>query len=355
MGKLEDLKYIGKFDKLHMLDILLDLPNQCKRASCIANTFKVPAGFKNFDKIFFTGLGGSAIGADIIKSHLEPQSNIPIEVNRNYTIPGFVNKKTLSFVCSYSGNTEETLSAYKLIRNKGTKIIIITSNGKLSRIACRDNVACITIPKGLPPRLAIGYMIIIPLVILSKLGLAKNVKADITRTTKLLEQLRDEKLNPNVTPTKNVSKQLAQALFRKYAIIYGSKDYIGSVVTRWRQDLNENSKILCSSHVFPEMNHNEITGWEDAKNISKDFTIIFLRDKAEHPRVQKRIEISKKLIGKKVKLIIDVTSVGKSLLERIFSLIYIGTFTSFYLAILNNVDPTPVNNVTYLKKQLGRT
>jgi len=354
MKKLKDQKYVSKLDKSSMLDILLALPDQCRRASAIANTFKVPTGFRNFNKIVFFGMGGSGIGGEIIKSCLEFKAKIPVEVNRDYTVPAFVDKNTLSFVCSYSGNTEETLSAYRAIKNTGAKVIMITSGGKLSNIACKDNVSCLLIPKGIPPRTAIGHMVIIPLAILSKLGFIKNVKSDISRTVKLLESLRDKSLSPDIKVPKNIAKALAKKLYNRFVIIYGSDDNLGGVVTRWKQDLNENSKILCLNHTFPEMNHNEITGWEDVRNIAKDFAIIFLRDRLEHPRVAKRIKVSKALIRKKAKLIIDVESVGKSLLERVFSLIYIGTFTSFYLAILNGIDPTPVDNVTYLKKQLGK-
>ena len=351
-----DINNIRGVDKSDMLDILLDLPRQCQRAQETANSFKLPGDYavKRFDKIFFTGLGGSAIGGDIVKAYLSRQIGIPVIVNRNYDVPAFVDKNTLSFVCSYSGQTEETLSAYKQIKQKSSKIIMITSGGALAGISRKDNIPCILIPKGIPPRTAIGYMFVIPLVTLSNIGLIKNQDKNLKEAINVLNGLKENTLNINIPSQKNIAKDIASGIFGRFVIIYGADDFLSGVVVRWRQELEENSKALCMERVFPEMNHNEITGWEDVRHISKDFAVIFLRDKDEHPRVSRRIEISKELIRRKTKNIIEVESIGKSLLARTYSLIYIGTFVSFYLAILNNVDPMPVNNVTYLKDKLKK-
>lgn len=349
-----DIKNIRGIDKSDMLDILLDLPRQCERAIEIAKTFKLPKEYstKRFDKIFFTGLGGSAIGGDIVKTYLSRQIDMPVIVNRNYDVPEFVDKNTLCFVSSYSGNTEETLSAYKQIKEKGAMIITITSGGTLALMSRKDNTPCILIQKGIPPRTAIGYMCIIPLVVLVNIEIVKNQDKCLKEAINVLKDLKENVLNVSAPPPKNVAKEIASNIFDKFVVIYASEDFLGGVVTRWRQELEENSKILCMERVFPEMNHNEITGWEDVKHISKDFAVIFLRDKDEHPRTSRRIEITKKLIQKKTKNIMEIESIGQSLFARTFSLIYIGTFVSFYLAILNNVDPMPVNNVTYLKDRL---
>ena len=137
-------------------------------------------------------------------------------------------------------------------------------------------------------------------------------------------------------------------------IIYGANDHVDVVVTRWRGQLAENSKHLASSHVFPEMNHNEIVGWDFPAELMEKFTVLFLRDKGDHKRVAMRMDITKDILSKKGIDIIDVHSKGKGLLSRIMSLIYTGDMISFYLAILNGVDPTPVDRVTYLKKKLAK-
>jgi len=351
----DDIKKIKVLDKYEMLDILLGLPQQCRDAISIANNFKAPAGYKagSFNKVFFTGLGGSAIGGDIVKTYLSAHMNKPVIVNRNYDVPAFIDNKTLAFVCSYSGDTEETISAYNQIKKKHAKIIVITAGGKLQKLSEKDKIPRMLIPSGIPPRTAIGYMSIIPLVALSKMKFIKKQGTALKESIDMLNYLKENILNPSVPAPSNIAKAIAEKIYNKFVIIYGADDFLGAVVTRWRQELEENSKILCLAGVFPEMNHNEITGWEDVKHISKDFSVIFLRDKDEHPRVSRRIQISRELIAKRAENIIEVASRGKSLLARTFSLIYTGTFVSFYLAMLNSVDPTPVNNVTYLKKQLA--
>ena len=356
MVKLDDINKIREIDREDMLDILLDLPGQCKDAIAIANGFKAHSGYKasGINKIFFSGVGGSAIGGDIVRTYLSRQMDEPILVNRNYDVPAFVDQKTLVFVSSYSGNTEETLSAYRQIKKKGAKMIAVTSGGELYERALGDGIPFILLPEGFPPRTAIGYMSIVPLIALSKMRFIKNKDKELREVLKVLVELRQKALSPEVPAPKNIAKQAAKEIYGRFVIIYAAEDFLGSVAARCRQELEENSKIICSASALPEMNHNEITGWEDPKRISKDFAIIILLDKDEHPRVSRRIQISKEIIAKKAGRIIEIKSRGSSLLARTFSLIYIGTFISFYLAILNGVDPTPVTNVTYLKKKLAK-
>ena len=349
------MKNITDLDKYNMLDILLGLPKQCQDATGIAKGFKIPPGYQAglFNKVLFTGLGGSAIGGDIVRAYLSDRISMPIVVNRNYDVPAFVDKKTLVFACSYSGDTEETISAYSRIKKKGAKLIVITAGGRMKKLSDKDKVPCILIPAGIPPRTAIGYMVVIPLVILSRMKFIRKQDAALKETIDVLKYLKQNILNPSVPAPLNVAKCIAEKLYNRFIIVYGADNFLGAVAARWRQELEENSKVLALAGVFPEMNHNEITGWEDVRHISKDFSVIFLRDKDEHPRVSRRIEISRDIIKRRAENIIEIASTGKSLLARTFSLIYTGTFVSFYLAILNNADPTPVNNVTYLKKQLA--
>jgi len=355
MSDFNDIKKIRELDKYNMLDILFGLPGQCRDAIRIADNFKAPAGYKagSFNKIFFTGLGGSAIGGDIVKTYLSAQMDKPVIVNRNYDIPAFIDNKTLAFVSSYSGDTEETLSAYSQIKKKHAKIITITAGGRLQKLSQKDKIPCMLIPAGIPPRTAIGYMTIIPLVTLSKIKIIKKQDSAIKESIDVLNYLKENILDPSVPAPSNIAKAIAEKIYNRFVIIYGADYFLGAVVTRWRQELEENSKILCLAGVFPEMNHNEITGWEDVRHICRDFSVIFLRDRDEHPRVSRRMQVSRELITKRAENIIEVASRGESLLARTFSLIYIGTFVSFYLAMLNSVDPTPVNNVTYLKKRLA--
>lgn len=344
---------INKLDKSGMLELLLDFPLQFGIARGLASKTDIIFSKRDFSSVVFAGLGGSAIGADLVRSYLYFESNLPMQVVREYDLPAYVGSSTLVFISSYSGNTEETLSAYSQARKKGASIIAISSNGALKENCLRDGVTFIEIPKGLPPRCSLGYLSIIPLCLLAKLGLIKDVSSSLDKTVSALEDLRSRKLNPAIGAKDNIAKYVAGRLVNKFPIIYSASVHFDTVATRMRCQLNENSKSLASSHVFPEMNHNEIVGWEHPARLLKNLVVLMLRDKGVHPRVNKRMDITREIICKEDPDIIEIYSEGEDLLARIFSLIYIGDFVSFYLAVLYGIDPTPVERVTYLKKKLA--
>ncbi len=348
--RLENLK---NFDKSDMLGLLLDFPQQCKAAKTIAESAKVLFENKPFNKIAFVGMGGSAVGSDLVRSYLYSECKTPIVVLREYTLPAYVDSSTLVFVSSYSGNTEETLSAYASAKEKGSALIVVSSGGRLKENAKSDNITFIEIPGNLPPRCALGYLSIIPLCILAKLGLINDVGPYINQAVNVLEELKNKSLNPRIGQKDNIAKSIALRLFNKFTVIYSASIYFDVCATRMRGQLAENSKSLSSSHLFPEMNHNEIVGWQNPKKTFKDFVVVMLRDKDMHPRVAKRMDITEDILKKEGVAIIEIWSRGQDLLSRIFSLIYMADFVSLYLAILYGIDPTPVERVTYLKKELA--
>jgi len=354
MRKGLNIENLKKLDKSNMLDLLLDFPAQCRAAEGIAEAAKILFEKKEFNKIIFAGMGGSAIGADLVRSYLYFDSSIPILVLREYTLPAYVDSLTLVFVASYSGNTEETIGAYSSAKEKGASIIVISSGGVLKENALKDKVTFIEIPKGLPPRCALGYLSIIPLYILAKLGLIKDVGTSISSMVEILEELKNKSLNPYIGIKDNIAKSIALKLFNKFVVIYCASIHFDVCAMRFRGQLAENAKALSSSHVFPEMNHNEIVGWQNPKKIFKNFAVVVLRDKNIHPRVAKRIDITNDIFRNEDIKLIEIWSRGDNLLSRILSLVYIGDFISYYLAILYGIDPTPVDRVTYLKKELAK-
>ena len=350
-----DSRAVTALDKSGMAGFLEGFPKQIDEAYEIGQKAAFLRGTgRDFDKIVFTGLGGSAIGADIIRSYAAGECPLPIIVNRDYTLPAFVNRKTLLFVSSYSGNTEETLSSYVDGREKKATIVAVTTNGELIKRAQKDGVPCIVIPQGYPPRSALGYLSIPVLVLLSRLGFISEKDKDIREISALLAKMRDTMLSPEISDEKNQAKRIAQDLAGKYAVIYGASRHTDCVVARWRGQIAENAKALSSSHLFPEMNHNEIMGWMHPRNVLKDITALILRDKQDHPRVSKRMDITMSIIRKEGVKVVEVHSLGQSLLARLFSLVYIGDFVSLYLAALNGVDPTPVAVIEGLKAKLVR-
>ena len=356
MHILDDLKAIEKYDASDMLELIESFPEQCQDAKHIGGEFELPKNFNtNCKNIVCIGLGGSGIGADIGRSYVADDAKIPLFVNRNYTLPNFVDEDTLVVASSYSGNTEEVLSAYRDARDRGSKIIVITSGGKLEKSAQIDEAPCIKIPAGFPPRCALGYSFFPLLILLSKIGIIKDQSLLIDDAIRVLRKIKNSRLGCKVKYKDNQAKRIASEIYGKLPVIYAGQDHVDSIATRWRGQLAENSKTLASSHLFPEMNHNEVVGWENPKTILRNSIVIMLRDAADHPRISKRMDITRNIFKKDRIKVIEVRSFGKELLARIFSLIYIGDFVSFYLAILNGIDPTPVERVAYLKKELCKS
>ena len=355
MDRLDDREFVSKLDTQDMLKLISGLPLQCREAYDIGKKVVLSKPKQKVNNIVFAGLGGSAIGADIVKIYLQNEIKVPIVVCRNYTLPDFVGKDTLLFCSSYSGNTEETLSSFEDGLRRGASIITMGSGGKLKAASTKNGFKHIDIPSGYPPRTATGYMSITVLAVLARLDFIKDKAKEVNALYSELSDLRDKEIGIDVPGDKNISKETANKIHGKYCVIYGTSDSTEAVAVRWRGQLAENSKSLASSHVLPEMNHNEIVGWEFPKNVLKEIKVIILRDKNDHPRTQKRIEISKGIIKRSRAEILEFERENASFLVRIFSLIYIGDFVSFYLALLNDIDPTPVEQIDYLKNELVKS
>ncbi len=354
MNSLDDRKLVTKLDTSNMLKLISGLPVQCQEAYDIGKKSNIKKLDREIQNIVFAGVGGSAIGADIVRMYLQKELKVPVVVCRNYTLPNFVGRNTLLFCSSYSGNTEETLSLFEDGVKKGAFVITMGSGGKLKELSIKNGFSHIQIPSGFPPRTALGYMSISVLAIFSKLGFIKDKEAEVKKLCSALSELRDKEIGIDVITDKNISKKLASKLYGKFCVIYGTSDSSEAVALRWRGQIAENSKSLSSSHVLPEMNHNEIVGWEFPKEVLKNLKVIILRDPSDHVRTKHRIDISEAIIKKSGAEIFEFEIKNNSFLARMFSLIYIGDFVSFYLAILNNIDPTPVKQVDYLKAQLAK-
>ena len=292
--------------------------------------------------ILVTGLGGSGIGGTLVNDLVNHQLKVPFNVNKEYTIPAYVNEYTMVIVSSYSGNTEETIHAMDMAMKAKAKIVCITSGGKILDIAKKNNIDHIIIPGGMPPRSCLGYSFVQQFFILEYHEFIDN--KFITQLTNAIQLLEKEN-----TYIKSEAKKVADALIGHYPIIYSSSE-IEAVGIRLRQQLNENSKILCSHHVIPEMNHNELVGWRDKRD---DVTVILLRNENDYERTQQRIEINKNIIKDFAANIIEIYSKGESNIERSIYLIHFGDWLSFYLAENRNVDAVEVNVIDKLKSELA--
>ncbi|HHY45962.1 MAG TPA: bifunctional phosphoglucose/phosphomannose isomerase [Firmicutes bacterium] len=335
-----------------MLKLVSGLSEQCRRAWEISSRVTLPAEYRNRENIVAFGMGGSAIGADLVRLLVAPEMGIPFLVVRGYDIPHYVSDKTLAIVSSYSGNTEETISAYEAARERGAKLVAITSGGRLAELSRKDGVPLIALPGGYSPRAALGYLFLAALSVVQKVGLIQDKSEDVEEACDVLEQLA-EVLGPASPVDVNQSKRVALEMFGRVPVIYGPAGFPAGAALRWKCQVNENAKAQAFWNEVPEMNHNEIVGWGGDESIQKGLSVILLRDKGEHPRVARRLEIVKSLV-KGASSVTEVQSIGRSELARLLSLIYVGDFASVYLAFLYGVDPTPVKVIDYLKLELGK-
>jgi len=308
---------------------------------------------KEYSNIVVSGLGGSAIGGDILRNYALQRCQLPLIVNRDYDIPAFVGSKTLFLAVSYSGNTEETLSAYQQAKSKGASIICITCGGKLNELASRDGFAVINIASGLVPRAATGYLFAAVALVMEKLSLIKDVTVELEETISVLEQVRAN-CHPGVSIDHNQAKQIAQIIKDRIPVIWGTAGFSETAAMRWKGQINENAKSPAYFNVFPELNHNEIVGFEVPEDLLSRIIVVILRDKYDRPQVNKRIQITADLLKNKVGRIVEVNSIGESYLPRFYSLTYVGDYVSVYLAQEYGINPTPVKVIDFLKTELAK-
>ena len=343
---------IYSIDSSNMHKLLKEFPLQVEEAVSIGKSVSLNIQGKNIRQIVLTGLGGSAIGGDLLRNYLHGELRIPFLVNRQYTLPAFAGRDTLVIVSSYSGNTEETNSAHREALKRRAKVLCISSGGATGKLAQAKRQALIKIPPGLPPRTALGYSFFPLLIALTKLGLVRDKSREIAETIRLLHAKADEYGTPD--PAGNRALQIAEQFRGRMGAVYAAGERLDGVATRWRGQMAENGKALMFGHVLPEMNHNEIVGWKNPAEPLRDLFVVFLRDKGDHRRVQRRMDLSKHIIAEHTPHIVEVWSEGVSLLARLFSLVYLGDWISYYLAILHGEDPTPVNVIDYLKEELSK-
>ena len=318
-------------DSENMLGVIKDFPRQCREALDLPRGISVSG---EVTSIVVIGMGGSAVGGDLLKSYLH-DTKIPVFVVRDYKVPEFVDDYTLVFAVSYSGNTEETLSALKDAKEKGAKIIGITSGGKLEE-ECEK---VIKVPSGLQPRAALAYLFFPMLGVLHNSGIVSVKNSELNEMLAIIKNA--EKLNSE-------GEALAKKIKEKIPIVYASQ-LLEPVAFRWKTQMNENAKMPCFYNVFSEMNHNEIAGYQ---GMDRKFVAVLLKDKHDNERVKKRMEICKGLMGERVN-VEEADVKGESLLARMISTIYLGDFVSYYLAVWNRVDPSPVKIIESLKKKLA--
>ena len=328
---------------MKMNDYINDFSNHLREAIEIANNTNLTSCTKEIRNILICGLGGSGIGGTIVSDIISSKVNIPIAATKDYSIPNFVNEHTLVIANSYSGNTEETLYALEKCQSRGAEIAVITSGGKLKTIAEEKKYNKIIIPGNQPPRAMFGYAFTELFFMLNHYGIIDDsFKADFNRAITLID-----------TEKADIQKQamdLAKKMYKQTPVIYVAKGFEG-VAVRFRQQLNENSKMLCWHNVVPEMNHNELLGWRT--NVD-GLAVVYFRNKCDYDRNQIRMDINKKVISKFTSNITEIWSKGDSLIENSLYHISLGDWVSWYLSEMNNVDAIEIDVIDFLKGELAK-
>jgi len=341
---------LKKYDKHDMYSNINNFYRQLIDGIAIGSQANI-AAIKSIsiNNIVLAGMGGSAIGGDIIKSLLKYELNIPFETYRNYGLPGSAKEGSLIICSSYSGNTEETLSAFKAAVENKCNILCITTGGQLQKEAQVYQVPVVKIPAGLMPREALGYSVAPLLVVLGRLGLCRDYSAEINSCAELLKQKNEDYAFESKN---NLAYTIAHKLAGRIAIIYAGPNYFDAVAVRIKGQINENAKQHAFCNIFPEFNHNELVGWELGAQISNKYTVGIFHSKDDHPQVAKRMAIIKEIIERKGIEVIELWASGTTVIERMFSLIQLGDYISYYMALINGVDPTPVELIDYMKNLL---
>jgi len=352
MNSLDDLQKIEEIDPSGMLETEEGFYNQLTESKNIISKADLSTlKGKDFKGLAILGMGGSGFSGDIIKALTADEIKIPVEVVKGYDLPAFVGKGWLVMPVSYSGNTEETISATEQAAEREADILIECSGGKLEGLAQKSGHSLIKIPSGLQPRGAIGYIFYPAYLALGALGLINIEEED-----EVLELIREkaELFNRNTPTRENPAKKLAIAIGNSLPIIYGSEGIYTALAYRLKCEINENGKTPCWWHNFSELNHNETVGWERLANITAQFSVIIFRNPDESPKMRTRIEVIKDQIKENVGKVIEIPAEGKSKLARALSTMYLGDIASVYHALLTGVDPTPVVKIESLKKELAK-
>jgi len=348
---LDDIDEIKKVDKNNMLSFCVDASKHYEKASQLAK--KALISYPKPQTIIVAGMGGSAIGGELLKDWIRDKIDVPIEVNREYSLPAYANKTTLVFVTSYSGETEESLSVFLDAIKRKCMTVCISSGGTLREFAEKLGFPHLLVPTGMAPRATLPYLFVPLPILLEKIGLVSHVTFEISEAIKVLKQVSDTN-SPEKSLGENFSKRLASSICGSIPVVYGFGFY-RAVARRLKTQFNENSKVPAKWESFPELNHNEIVGWEAVKELAEYFSLIFIRDDDESEEMRQRILATQELIRKELVKTFEIHSIGKSAMAKMSSVICIGDFISVYLAVLRGIDPTPVKTITLLKEKMKQS
>lgn len=337
---------VAKYDPQNQFDVLINSWQQIEYA--LNNNYELtPLLNKKFSNLILTGLGGSAISGDLIKNYLSNEINVPFIVNRNYSLPGYADENTLLIASSYSGNTEETISVLDQAISKKCSILVLTTGGKAEILATSNNIPVIKLKSGFQPRYALGISFFSVLVALEKLGMIPSQKSEIEQILNLWKSNGIE-----YSKDGNSAFTIAENLLGFIPVIYSIADLTSAAGYRFKCQLNENSKMHAFHNEIPEMNHNEIIGWETYSEKTFPVKIINLLDDQCNPQIKKRFVFLNEIFSENKIDIINLSSKENNFKVRLLDLIYLCDWITFYIAVQRGFDPSEINYINKLKNRL---
>ncbi len=339
---------IAQVDLSDQLGAVLALPEQLRDAvwrveSAIMQEWDTSAG------LVVAGMGGSAIGGALARAALGDHASRPIFVTRAYGLPTWTTPDTMVLCASYSGNTEETLACYESAGALGARRTVVTTGGRLAEMARADGVPVIPLPGGFQPRAAVAYMVVASLEVAALCGAGPRLTPEIDVAASHTEQLVAE-WGPDAAED-SLAKEIARGLLGTTPVVAGA-GLTTPIAYRWKTQINENAKQPCFAHELPELDHNELAGWEGANEVGR-FSAVFLDDSDAHPRVKARMDLTERLIAGNAAASFRLETRGQTTIERVISLVLLGDLVSIYLATLRGVDPGPVRVIDELKAALA--
>lgn len=351
MKELDNLLLFKQVDPDDMLGCVAELPRQCHDAWASVASLELPDEDRPIRNIVILGIGGSAISGDLLRTLVVSECPVPIVVNRDYTLPALVGPETLVIVSSYSGNTEETLTTFEFAHRAGARLVAFTTGGKVAACARKWDVPLFSFVYRSQPRAALGYSLIPLLGLLVRLGLIPDKAADVEEAVVVMDAWQAE-IRETVFFEQNVAKQLATRLHGRLPVVYGS-GYLGEVARRWKGQFNENAKNWSVFEQMPELNHNAVVGYDWPADLAEKTIVVMLRSSLDHPNNQVRFDVTAEILAQKGVACEAVHARGERPLAQMLSVVHFGDYVSYYLAMLNRADPTPVETIAYLKGRLA--
>ncbi len=351
MIDLDDPDALRAADPGDMLGVVGQLAEQCRAGYGAGRETEGLPVADGLTAVAFCGMGGSAVSGDVIRALYAERLRFPVEVVRAPRLPEFVGPHTFALCSSYSGNTAEALSCFEEALKRGARVVAVTSGGELERRAREADVAVVSVPGGLMPRAALGYLALASLGALERAGVVHVLEADVEEAAGELSALAAA-LGPEVGVPDNPAKRMAIAMGDRVPVIWGAEG-IGAVAAgRWKTQMNENAKIPAWASALPELDHNEVVGWSSGTGAG--FYLVSLRHAGEHPEIAERFPMSMEIAEESGMLAGEVVASGRSPLARLLTLVMMGDFTSTYLGLWRGVDPTPIEAIARLKASLGK-